>query len=60
MPDITKCAGNNCVKKDICYRYTSEASDYQSYFTVEPFNKESKQFFCEMFWLDKNKRCGNL
>lgn len=53
MPDITKCAGNDCIKKNVCYRYTSEPSYYQSYFAVEPFNTQAKQFFCEMFWQSK-------
>ena len=53
MQDITKCTGVDCPKKEECFRYTAEPSYYQSYFSVEPFNRDTKQFFCEMFWNNK-------
>jgi len=36
MADISKCFGMNCTKKQSCYRYTAEASQYQSYIDFEP------------------------
>lgn len=45
---ITKCDGDNCKKKEKCYRYTSEPSEYwQSYFRDIPFNKGENCFY---FW----------
>ena len=46
MADITKCSGEGCPLKDMCYRFTATGSDYQSYFTTPPV-KDNK---CEMFW----------
>ena len=48
MPDIAKCLGTGCPYKETCYRYTSEPSDWQSYFSVPPI-KDGK---CEMYWGD--------
>jgi len=55
MPDITKCFGGDCPYKEKCYRYTSEPSYYQSYFTVEPFMVVGKQFKCEMIWTQESQ-----
>ena len=46
MPDITMCLGTDCPYKETCYRYTSEPSDWQSYFSVPPI-KDGK---CDMYW----------
>ena len=46
MADITKCKGVNCPHKEQCYRYTSEADEYQSYFTESPI-KDGK---CDHYW----------
>ena len=46
MSDITKCDGTDCPFKEKCYRYTSEADEYQSYFTESPI-KDGK---CDYYW----------
>lgn len=43
MGDITKCLGDNCPIKESCYRYTSEADEWQSYSNF--YDKETKN--CE-------------
>ena len=50
MADICKCTGQigaiDCPHKEQCYRYTSEADEYQSYFTESPI-KDGK---CDHYW----------
>jgi len=37
MADITMCPGNECSRKDMCYRYTATPNDFwQSQFTELP------------------------
>ena len=36
MSDITKCRDNKCPSKNSCYRFTSKAGDFQSYFMESP------------------------
>jgi hypothetical protein len=37
MPDITMCNGQNCNKKNTCYRFTATPTPHwQSYFSVSP------------------------
>jgi hypothetical protein len=50
MADISKCTGVNCPAREACYRYTAEASEYQSYLIGEPFIIENGIFSCEMLW----------
>lgn len=38
MPDISKCSGLECPLKKTCYRFTSEASDWQSYLLEAPYD----------------------
>ena len=40
MPDISKCSGDECKKKEYCYRYTSKADYMQSYFTNPPLKED--------------------
>jgi hypothetical protein len=47
MPDIAKCPTTDCPKKQMCYRYTAKASDYQSYFMTPPIKEDGT---CEYFW----------
>jgi hypothetical protein len=47
-PDIAKCMGTDCPYKETCYRYTSEPSDWQTYFSVPPINDGK----CDMYWGD--------
>ena len=53
MPDITKCRDSICQMKDRCYRYVSEVSDLQSYFSESP--RDEKTGECRMFWDDGSK-----
>jgi hypothetical protein len=54
-PDIAKCLGTDCPYKETCYRYTSKASDWQSYFSVPPI-KDGK---CDMYWGDNAEAIFN-
>ncbi len=58
MPDITKCQGITCPIKENCYRYTSEADMYQSYFGSVPYDYENNK--CEHFWQDKSVQRENI
>jgi len=55
MADITKCSGEGCPLKDMCYRFTAPGSEYQAYFTTPPV----KDGECEMFWGDASKQLTN-
>ena len=46
MPDISKCTGEECPLKETCYRFTSPAGMYQSFFMTPPI-KNGK---CEYYW----------
>ena len=46
MPDISKCTGEKCPLKETCYRFTSPAGMYQSFFMTPPI-KNGK---CEYYW----------
>lgn len=48
MPDITMCKGEDCPKKEECYRFLAKPSGLQSWFANPPFNKELKK--CGFFW----------
>ena len=52
MPDIAKCSGKDCPHKDKCYRFTSKASEYQSYFLTPPIDKDGK---CDYYWGEKSE-----
>lgn len=52
--DIQKCEGNTCPVKDLCYRYTSKASEDQFYFTKEPYKIKDNKFKCEFLWTNDN------
>jgi len=54
MPDIAMCTGDECQKKQMCYRYTAKASDYQSYFMTPPVKEDGT---CEYFW--NNEKYNN-
>ena len=48
MPDITMCKGDNCPKKENCYRYTAPVNEYrQSYFFDTPIKEDGT---CEHYW----------
>jgi hypothetical protein len=48
MADITMCDGKECPIKDRCYRHTATKSNWQSFFTHTPYNKELG--ICGDFW----------
>ncbi len=52
-PDITMCKGDNCPKRQDCYRYTATPCVYrQSYFAKPPCT--GKYYTeCEYFWKDE-------
>lgn len=49
------CKGGNCPLKDLCYRYTAKADEYQSYFIKEPYTLEKNKFKCNMLWTNDNQ-----
>lgn len=44
------CTGEECPKKQMCYRHTAKASDYQSYFMTPPI----KDGQCDHYWDNEN------
>lgn len=49
MADISKCSGENCLKKLQCYRYIAPDGYYQSYFKTSP-KKQFPKKECQHFW----------
>jgi hypothetical protein len=47
MPDIAKCTGEGCPKKESCYRFTSKPSMRQSYFVKPPIEENGE---CKSYW----------
>lgn len=45
MPDISKCANNDCPLKSKCYRFRVLPDEYQSYADFKPVNGT-----CDSFW----------
>lgn len=56
MSDITKCKDEECPLKEKCFRYTSPASEYQSYFSGSPRNKNDDSKICTSFWDNSGKK----
>ena len=52
MADITKCSGEGCPIKTLCYRFTAVNGSWQSYFDKPPF----KEGYCDMFWGEASKQ----
>lgn len=48
MPDITMCVGNNCPKKENCYRFKAIPDLVQSMFAPEA--SYTGEDDCEEFW----------
>jgi hypothetical protein len=48
MPDITKCPGEDCPLRDSCYRFTSSASEYQSYSRYDLTDLKNGE--CTYYW----------
>lgn len=45
MPDITMCEGKGCQKKMSCYRYSADASNFQSYFKETPIKDNKCEYY---------------
>ena len=45
MPDITMCEGKGCQKKMSCYRYSADASNFQSYFKETPIKDNECEYY---------------
>lgn len=59
MVDMCKCEGKNCIFKEQCYRYTSEADEYyQAWFTGCPAEEfpDGSQSGCLYFIQDRRKQ----
>lgn len=47
-PDIAMCSGQECPKKDTCFRYLAKPSEFrQSYFLGIPLKQDGT---CEHYW----------
>lgn len=58
MPDISMCIGNDCTKKEKCYRFKAKPCEYaQSYFCDPPFEIKDGVLECGYFWpIEKLKK----
>ncbi len=63
MPDITMCQGlkvspnKMCPKRWECYRFMATPSEYrQAYFMDAPFDANTDDNQCEMFWKVEKKK----
>lgn len=56
MPDISMCMGDDCPKKEGCYRYRAIPWFRQSYFSVPPYDGEE----CRYFWPLEGQRIRSL
>jgi len=57
MADITMCFGNNCPKRENCFRFTAEPEpdDMQTYFGKEPGEMVGDKYTCGFFWKTPSK-----
>lgn len=47
-PDISMCSGQECPKKDTCFRYLAKPSEFrQSYFMGPPVKEDGT---CNHYW----------
>lgn len=54
MADITMCRGENCGKREQCYRYTAPVNPYgQSFMDVRP-----ESGHCKFFWANDGRADG--
>jgi len=53
MADVTACNDKRCPSRTLCYRFTCQKDEYQSYFVKSP-RKNGAVSCCE-FW-DNEKR----
>lgn len=51
MADISKCANQECKRKNDCYRFTAPSSQWQSFSSFMPDEKGE----CKDFWNNKGR-----
>lgn len=51
MPDISKCANEDCPLKNTCYRYTSKPNELWQSYNNYSYNKETNE--CKDYWKDE-------
>lgn len=50
MPDISMCTGENCPRKETCWRFTAPPTPImQSYFQTPPISHDAT---CDWYWED--------
>lgn len=50
MPDITMCTGEDCERKNACYRFTATPNEYrQSYFTISVYEIVDNKQICNYY-----------
>lgn len=54
MPDISKCANEDCPLKNTCYRYTSKPNELWQSYNNYSYNKEANE--CKDYWETKEKK----
>jgi hypothetical protein len=52
VADVSKCQGTGCPFKSNCLRYTRPAGHNQAWFTVVPYNVDTKS--CDFYWPDQS------
>jgi hypothetical protein len=57
MADISKCSGEGCAKKLLCYRYTAPSGFWQSWAEFEPDAVTGK---CDDYWPNVVANPNNL
>lgn len=54
--DITMCKGQNCDKKESCYRFKAEPNRFrQSYFVETPWVDHHGEQVCDKYWPTKEQ-----
>ena len=54
MPDISKCNNQDCIKREMCYRFTCKSSEYrQAWGEFAPNRNLPQDFYCRWFILDE-------
>lgn len=55
MPDITMCKGNDCKRKDNCYRHVAKPTPHwQSYFVDTPLKGKDCEYYLPVY--DKKRK----
>ena len=55
MPDISKCSNKDCIKREMCYRFTCVSTEYrQAYAEFVPNRNLRQDFYCRWFIGNEN------